>query len=93
MKKKIMTVVAMLIIAIGLIAVGYSDCHYHREGYLLHTVFDNLVVVVDDCGNEWEMFTDGEAFIDGQRVRVLMFDNYTPTHIKDDKIISYKFQN
>lgn len=93
MKKKVITVVAILIVVAGLILVSYSDCHYHREGYLLHTVFDNLVVVVDDCGNEWELFTDGETFIDGQRVRVLMFDNYTPTHIKDDKIISYKFQN
>ena len=93
MKKKIMTLIAILIIAVGLLLVGYNDCHYHREGCLFHTVFDNLVVFVDDSGNEWEMFTDGETFEDGQRVRVLMFDNYTPTHITDDKTIDYEFQN
>ena len=93
MKKKIMTLIAILIIAVGLLLVGYNDCHYYREGCLFHTVFDNLVVFVDDSGNEWEMFTDGETFEDGQQVRVLMFDNYTPTHITDDKTIDYKFKN
>ena len=93
MKKKVATLIAMLIIAVGLVIIGYNDCHYYREGYLIHTVFNNLAVFVDDCGNEWELFTDGETFVDGQQVKVLMFDNYTPTHITDDKIVDYKFKN
>lgn len=90
---KIQLIIALAFI-IGVVSfVSYNECHYNREGYLIHTTFDNLVVFIDDCGNEWEMFTDSEPFIDGQNVRVKFFDHNTPFHIKDDEIVSYKFIN
>lgn len=90
---KIQLIIALTFI-IGVVSfISYNECHYSREGYLLHTAFNNLVVFVDDCGNEWEMFTDGEPFIDGQNVRVKFFDRHTPFHIKDDEVVSYKFIN
>ena len=93
-KTKNMIQIVGLIFAFALVIfVAYSDCHYYREGYIIHTVFDNYVVFVDDTGNEWEMFTDGRSFNDGQRVRVTMFDNNTHTHIKDDKCVDFKFIN
>lgn len=88
-KIQLIFALAFIIGVVGL--VGYNECHYTREGYILHTTFNNLVVFVDDCGNEWEMFTDGEPFVDGQNVRVKFFDNYTPFHIKDDKIVNFKY--
>ena len=90
---KIQLIIALVFIMSIVFFVSYNECHYSREGYLLHTTFDNLVMFVDDCGNEWEMFTDGEPFIDGQNVRVKFFDHNTPFHIKDDEIVSYKFIN
>ena len=88
---KIQLIFALAFI-IGVVSfVSYNECHYTRDGYILHTAFDNLVVFVDDCGNEWEMFTDGHPFIDGQNVRVKFFDNNTPFHIKDDKIVKFKY--
>ena len=89
--KNIYKVFIALILFFGIVFVGWNDCHYYREGYFLHTVFNNYVVFVDDCGYEWEMFTDGQDFKDGQPVKVLMFDNYTHNHINDDKCIDYKF--
>ena len=73
--------------------IGYNDCHYKRTGYIVHTVFNNYVVFVDNTGNEWNVFTDGQSFIDGQDVVAVMFDNYTPTHIKDDSVVDLKFIN
>lgn len=91
MRKNIFKLLVAFILLGGIILTGYNECHYNREGYILHTTFNNLVVFIDDCGNEWEMFTDGEPFVDGQQVKVKFFDNYTPCHIKDDKIINYKY--
>lgn len=91
MKNKIYLFFALVFMIVGMGFVSYNECHYTREGYILHTTFNNLVVFVDDCGNEWEMFTDGQSFIDGQNVRVKFFDGYTPFHIKDDQIIDFKY--
>ena len=51
------------------------------------------MVFVDDTGNEWNVFTDGQPFVDGQNVKAIMFDNHTHTHIKDDEVIDLKFIN
>lgn len=93
MKKNILSILALIFVFAGLFFVTYNETHYYRNGYILHTVFDNYVVFVDDTGNEWEMFTDGQPFVDGQNVRVTMFDNNTHTHIKDDKCVDFKFIN
>lgn len=90
---KFQLILALAVISVVIGIVSYNECHYSREGYIIHTTFNNLVVFVDDSGNEWEIFTDGEPFIDGQQVRVKFFDNNTHFHIKDDKVIDYKFIN
>ena len=90
---KVQLIVGLAFIIGITLLVSYNESHYTRNGYIIHTVFDNLVVFIDDCGNEWEMFTDGEAFVDGQNVRVKFFDHNTPFHIKDDEIVDYKFIN
>lgn len=93
MKKNILSIAVLIFVFASLFFVSYNETHYYREGYLVHTVFDNYVVFVDNTGNEWEMFTDGQPFVDGQNVRVTMFDNHTHTHIKDDKCVDFKFIN
>lgn len=93
MRKNILSIIVLIFVFASLFFVTYNETHYYREGYLVHTVFDNYVVFVDNTGNEWEMFTDGQPFVDGQNVRVTMFDNYTHTHIKDDKCVDFKFIN
>lgn len=90
---KIQLILALTFIITIVCIVSYNECHYTREGYILHTTFDNLVVFIDESGNEWEMFTDGESFVDGQNVRVKFFDGNTHFHIKDDEIVGYKFIN
>ena len=89
--KNLYKVLIVLICAGILYWVMYNDCHYTRQGYIIHTCFDNYVVFVDNTGNEWNIFTDGKSFVDGQNVKVKMFDNYTPTYIQDDKCISVKY--
>lgn len=92
-KKRLLTVVALLICLGGILWIQYDECHYTRQGYIIHTVFDNYVVFVDDTGNEWNVFTDGQPFVDGQNVKATMFDNHTHTHIKDDEVVDLKFIN
>ena len=63
--------------------VGNYEHHYTRDAKVVE-VSDDLVVVEDACGHEWEFY--GDSYEVGQQVKMTMFTNYTHDTIFDDKI-------
>ena len=62
---------------------GYFEHHYTRQAEVIE-VCDDIVLVEDTCGFEWEFYGDG--FEVGQKVEMKMHTNFTHNTIFDDKI-------
>ena len=85
-EKRSLLVFGLLILAL-LIFCSYLESFYTRKGTVKYTV-DNLVVVEDECGYEWEFY--GDDYIQGDEVLMLMDNNHTDLKIEDDIITHVK---
>ena len=87
MKKHNEIIVGFVMFLLGFIVLlglaGNYEHHYTREAKVVE-VSDDLVVVEDACGYEWEFYGDGYEV--GQQVKMKMFTNYTHDTIFDDEI-------
>jgi len=72
---------------IGLFLIGgYIDTHYSFKGSVVE-VAEDIVVVEDFGGHQWEVYADGYQV--GDNVKVYVDDNGTSTY-DDDKIVDLK---
>ena len=85
-EKKQLILVGLLILVL-LIFCSYVESFYTRKGTVKYTI-DDLVVVEDECGYEWEFYGDG--YIQGDEVLMLMDNNHTDLIIEDDVITHVK---
>ena len=83
MIKRLLIAVAV-ILAIGI--VGGMETRYTREVTVIDVQGD-VVKVMNDRGIVWTF--EGEGFVEGQEITVVMDTQHT-TKIKDDKIIRVK---
>ena len=77
------TVMFLLVFVVLSGLVGNYEHHYTRNAEVVE-VSDDLIVVEDTCGFEWELYGDGYEV--GQQVKMKMFTNYTHDTIFDDEI-------
>ena len=85
-EKKQLVLVGLLILVL-LIFCSYVESFYTRKGTVKYTI-DDLVVVEDECGYEWEFY--GDNYIQGDEVLMLMDNNHTDLIIEDDVITHVK---
>ena len=85
-EKKQLVLVGLLILVL-LIFCSYVESFYTRKGTVKYTI-DDLVVVEDECGYEWEFY--GDDYIQGDEVLMLMDNNHTDLIIEDDVITHVK---
>ena len=77
------TVMFLLVFVVLSGLVGNYEHHYTRNAEVVE-VSDDLIVVEDTCGFEWEFYGDGYEV--DQQVKMKMFTNYTHDTIFDDEI-------
>lgn len=85
-EKKQLILVGLLILVL-LIFCSYVESFYTRKGTVKYIV-DDLIVVEDECGYEWEFY--GDDYIQGDEVLMLMDNNHTDLIIEDDVITHVK---
>lgn len=66
---------------------GNIETHYTREATVV-AIQGNKVIVEDTRGNEWSFY--GGGFVEGDKVKMRMFTNYTDSNIYDDEIKDVK---
>lgn len=89
--KHIKNVIFILFLVLGLLLVGYNECHYYRYGYF-NKCDNNIYEFIDNQNNIWILESENNINTDKQ-VKVLMFDNHTINVIKDDIIIDFEYIN
>ena len=85
-EKKQLILVSLLILVL-LIFCSYVESFYTRKGTVKY-IIDDLVIVEDECGYEWEF--RGNDYIQGDEVLMLMDNNHTDLIIEDDVITHVK---
>lgn len=84
MKNNILFAIVILIIGV----ICWAEPRYQRKDCVVVEVEQDLVVVQDQCGYEWEYYTDDTIKV-GERVDLKMHTNFTDT-ITDDIVIGVK---
>lgn len=79
---QLLLVVFLFIIVPGI--GGTIDTHYFLQGSIVKEK-GKLFTIEDTSGNRWEF--EGGKFECGDKVKVLMFTNYTDRDREDDEII------
>lgn len=80
-------VVAFVMLVVPAGVAGTIETHYTREGVVI-AIEGSDVVVCDTTDNEWVF--EGEGYIEGDKVSMLMFNAYTDNTIYDDEIVRVK---
>jgi hypothetical protein len=75
----------ILIIAISICFLGYSQTHYKREGKIID-ILNNEISILDTTDNIWVWLDDTSTYSKGQTVIMSMHNNYTDENIYDDII-------
>ena len=89
MNRTLRTIIDILAMIIFCITVIYffstfnAGMKYTKTGYI-SSVYGDKVSVVDEDGEEWEVYGDG--FEQGQKVVITFHDNGT-NHTDDDRVI------
>lgn len=89
-KSIIFEVVIAIFTFILVLCACYIDCHYYRYGQLEKTNIEGVYNFVDDAGHIWEYESD-EKLDTTTKIKVKMFDGYTPNNIYDDEILNFKY--
>lgn len=92
MKKNIFKAVLVVIAFILVVAFyNYTNTHYSKECEVTYKG-DNLVVVTDNEGYEWEFTVEDENPLQvGNKIKLKMHTNYTSDNIFDDIILNYAY--
>lgn len=90
-KRNIFKVIFVAMVVILAIAFyNYTNTHYSKECEVTYKS-DNLVVVTDNEGYEWEFTVEDENPLQvGNKVKLKMYTNYT-SDIFDDIILDYTY--
>lgn len=81
----VISFVSIILLLIVIPGVGGAvENHYWASGFVID-ISNNEVVVEDKSGNLWAF--EGEGFDRGDKVKMLMFTNYTDHNRQDDEII------
>lgn len=87
--KKTMLIILSAMIAFGmLMAANWVEVHYTRHDCTVVSCVEDVVVVEDKTGNEWEIVAK-ELEI-GDKVDLKMHTNFTDNYIYDDIVKDYK---
>lgn len=82
----------LIVGALGLASIcGYIENHYTRQGEVVEVYEDNnstVAVIEDSIGHLWEYETEDLTI--GNKVKMVMFTNFTDEDITDDEIIKIK---
>ena len=87
-KYALLTFWFIIVMAVGIIAGGYSDTHYSVVAEVLSNE-NNNVLLVDGAGYVWEVSNRPEL-LEGNMIRINFFNNGTTQTRKDDIITSIK---
>lgn len=88
MINKIATMLMGFMLLVGVGVVGdFIDTHYTREAIVVD-VKDDVVILLDSTGNEWEFL--GDSFERDDKVRMYMFNGCTNNTLKDDEVLNVK---
>ena len=86
MRIKNFLIIAIFITILAI--MGNFTHHYSRENCKVISINGNIAQIEDKCGYIWTV--QDESLYKGQIVTLKMWDNYTESNIKDDKIIKVK---
>ena len=76
---------AFFIVPMGV--AGTIETHYYRTAEVV-AISGDEITVTDTTDNEWLFYGDG--YTEGDKVKMLMFTNYTDNTIYDDEIVKVK---
>lgn len=89
MVNKIGTMLMGFMLLVGVGAIGdFIDTHYTREAIVIEVQDDDVVILLDSTGNEWEFL--GDNFEIDDKVRMYMFNGCTNNTLKDDEVLNVK---
>jgi hypothetical protein len=76
-----------VIIIASIIFLGYSQTHYKREGKIID-ISNNEIFILDTTDNIWIWILDNDnnKYTIGDKIQMIMNNNYTDDVIKDDII-------
>ena len=81
--KKTMLIILSAVIAFGMLTVAnWVEVHYTRHDCTVVSYVEDVVVVEDKTGNEWEFIAEGLEI--GDKVDLKMHTNFTDDYIYDD---------
>ena len=89
--KKTMLIILSAVIAfeVGVLtAANWAEVHYTRHDCTVVSYVEDVVVVEDKTGNEWEIIAEGLEI--GDKVDLKMHTNFTDDYIYDDIVEGYK---
>lgn len=87
--KKTMLIILSAVIAFGMLMVAnWAEVHYTRHDCTVVSYVEDVVVVEDKTGNEWEIIAEGLEV--GDKVDLKMHTNFTDDCIYDDIVENYK---
>lgn len=84
-----MLIILSAVIAFGMLtAANWVEVHYTRHDCTVVSYVEDVVVVEDKTGNEWEIIAEGLEI--GDKVDLKMHTNFTDNCIYDDIVEDYK---
>lgn len=89
--KKTMLIILSAVIAfeVGVLTTAnWAEVHYTRHDCTVVSYVEDVVVVEDKTGNEWEIIAEGLEI--GDKVDLEMHTNFTDNCIYDDIVEGYK---
>ena len=87
--KKTMLIILSAVIAFGMLMVAnWVEVQYTRHDCTVVSYVEDVVVVEDKTGNEWEIIAEGLEV--GDKVDLKMHTNFTDNNIYDDIVEDYK---
>ena len=86
-----MLIILSAVIAFGMLTVAnWAEVHYTRHDCTVVSYVEDVVVVEDKTGNEWEIIAEGLEI--GDKVDLKMHTNFTDNCIYDDIVKNYKIK-
>lgn len=87
--KKTMLIILSAVMAFGMLTVAnWAEVYYTRHDCTVVSCVEDVVVVEDKTGNEWEIIAEGLEIDD--KVDLKMHTNFTDDYIYDDIVEDYK---
>ena len=89
MKKNILGfIIIVLLLIVAPSVAGNIETHYTKEAVVINIKNNDEVVVMDEQNEIWSFY--GKSYLIGEKVKLVMFNNYTENNIYDDEIVNVK---